>query len=73
MLFRSQAERVYQLTELQYDEGQATQLQVFSAQLALLQARTNFAQALTNYYVANAGANRAMGVVSPEIGRAGRG
>lgn len=57
-----QAERVYQLTEMRYDEGLATQLDVFSAQLALLQARTNLAQALTNYYVADAGLDRALGV-----------
>lgn len=56
-----QAQRVYELTQMRYDKGLATQLDVFSAQLSLNQARTNLAQALTDYYVADAGLDRAVG------------
>lgn len=56
-----QAARVYDLTAMRYEKGLATQLEVFSAQLALLQARTNLAQALADYYVADAGLDRALG------------
>lgn len=47
-----QAQRVYDLTVLRYERGLATQLQVSDARLALLQARSNLAQALTTYYTA---------------------
>ncbi len=53
------AERVYELTELRYDQGLSTQLEVSDARLALLQARTNLAQAIADYYVADAGLVRA--------------
>lgn len=53
------AERVYELTVLRYDRGLATQLEVSDARLALLQARTNLAQAVRDYYVADAGLTRA--------------
>ncbi|HEX6940971.1 MAG TPA: TolC family protein [Longimicrobiales bacterium] len=56
-----QAERVYALTELQYEKGMATQLEVSEARLALLQARTNLAQALTDYHIADAALLRALG------------
>ncbi len=56
-----QARRVYDLTELRYEKGLATQLDVFSARLSLNQARVNLAQALTDFYVADAGVDRAMG------------
>jgi outer membrane protein TolC len=57
----SQAQRVYDLTVLRYDRGLATQLEVSDARLALLQARTNLAQALSDFYVAEATVNRALG------------
>jgi outer membrane protein TolC len=56
-----QAQRVYDLTELRYGKGLATQLDVFSAQLSLNQARTNLAQAVTDFYVADAQVDRAVG------------
>jgi outer membrane protein len=56
-----QAQRVYDLTVLRYDRGLATQLEVSDARLALLQARTNLAQALSDFYVAEATVTRALG------------
>ncbi len=57
-----QAQRVYELTLLRYDRGLATQLEVSEARLALLQARTNLAQAIADFYIAEAGLSRALGV-----------
>ncbi|HET9984835.1 MAG TPA: TolC family protein [Longimicrobiales bacterium] len=57
----TQAQRVYDLTVLRYDKGLATQLEVNDARLALLQARTNLAQALADYYIAEATVTRAVG------------
>lgn len=59
-----QAQRVYDLTVLRYEQGQATQLEITDARLALLEARTNLAQALTDFHIADAGVNRAMGVTT---------
>ena len=56
-----QAQRVYDLTVLRYERGLATQLEVSDARLALLQSRTNLAQALTDFYVAESGVSRALG------------
>ncbi|HEX6558054.1 MAG TPA: TolC family protein, partial [Longimicrobiales bacterium] len=57
----TQAQRVHDLTVLRYDRGLATQLEVSDARLGLLQARTNLAQALSDYYVAEATVARAVG------------
>lgn len=57
----SQAQRVYELTELRFGEGLATQLDVSSARLALQQARLNEATAHHAYYLALALAERALG------------
>lgn len=57
-----QAQRVHDLTVLRYQQGLATQLEVTDARLALLQARTNLAQAISNFYMADAGVSRAVGV-----------
>ena len=57
----TQAQRVYDLTVLRYDRGLATQLEVTDSRLALLQARTNLAQSLSDYYVAEATVTRALG------------
>ncbi len=54
------AQRVYDLTVLRYNQGLATQLEVNDARLALLQARTNLAQAITDYHLADAGVTRAV-------------
>ena len=59
-----QAQRVYELTVLRFDQGQATQLEVSDSRLALLQARSNLAQALTAYYIANASVRRALGLTA---------
>ena len=56
-----QAQRVYDLTVLRYERGLATQLEVSDARLALLQARTNLAQAIADFYIADAGVSRAIG------------
>lgn len=53
------AERVYDLTVLRYEQGLATQLEVADARLALLQARTNLAQAVADFHIADAGLVRA--------------
>jgi len=58
----TQAERVHELTQLRYDEGLATQLDVSSARLALQQARLNAARAYHDFYAALARAERALGV-----------
>ncbi|HEX7048744.1 MAG TPA: TolC family protein [Longimicrobiales bacterium] len=55
------AERVYDLTVLRYEQGVATQLEVSESRLALLQARTNLAQAIADYYIADASVQRARG------------
>ncbi len=55
-----QAQRVHDLTVLRYEQGLATQLEVSDARLALLQARTNVAQALADFYTADASVTRAL-------------
>ncbi len=54
------AQRVYDLTVLRYEQGLATQLEVNDARLSLLQARTNQAQAVTDFYIADAGLTRSL-------------
>lgn len=62
-----QAQRVYDLTVLRYEKGLATQLETSDARLALLQARTNLAQAISDYYVADAQMRKALGLsTAPE-------
>ena len=56
-----QAQRVYDLTVLRYEQGLASQLEVSDARLALLQARTNLAQAVADFHIANANLARATG------------
>lgn len=64
-----QAQRVYDLTVLRYQQGLATQLEVTDARLALLQSRTNLAQAISAFYLADAGVARAAGTpaVAPTL------
>ena len=57
----AQAQKVYDLTVLRYDRGLATQLEVSDARLALLQAGTNLAQALSDFYIAEATVQRSLG------------
>lgn len=56
-----QAQRVHDLTVLRFDRGLGTQLEVSDARLALLQARTNVVQAIADFYIADAGVERALG------------
>lgn len=56
-----QAQRVYDLTVLRYEQGLASQLEVSEARLSLLQARTNLAQAGADFQIANARVSRALG------------
>jgi outer membrane protein TolC len=65
-----QAQRVYDLTVLRYDQGMASQLEVTDARLSLLQARANRAQAIAQYYIADASVQRARGVSSDALLRA---
>ncbi len=55
------AQRVYDLTTLRYRQGLATQLEVSQSRLELLQARSNLAQAIADFYIADAGLVRATG------------
>ena len=61
-----QAQRVYDLTILRYGQGQATQLEISEARLSLLQARSNVAQALADFYIADAAVTRAVGATTVE-------
>ena len=65
-----QAQRVYDLTVLRYDQGMASQLEVTDARLSLLQARANRAQAIAQYFIADASVQRARGVSSPALSQA---
>jgi outer membrane protein TolC len=56
-----QAQRVHDLTVLRYEQGLATQLEVSDARLALLQARTNLAQAISDFRIADASLTRSLG------------
>jgi outer membrane protein TolC len=60
-----QAQRVYDLTVLRYDQGLASQLEVSDARLSLLQARTNLAQAVSDFQIADATLSRTIGVTVP--------
>lgn len=55
------AAEVHELTVLRYDQGLATHLEVSQARLGLLTARTQLAQALADYYIAEAALRRATG------------
>ncbi len=56
-----QAQRVHDLTVLQYEAGLATQLEVSDARLALLRSRTTLAQAIADFHLATAAVMRARG------------
>lgn len=65
-----QAQKVYDLTVLRYDQGLATHLEVSEARLGLLMAKSNFAQAVAQYYIADAGLQRALGASSAALSTA---
>ena len=54
-----QAAEVYRLTQLSYERGVVTQLQVTDSRTALLQSRSNLVQALADYYLADSNLLRA--------------
>ncbi|MGK7311894.1 MAG: TolC family protein [Candidatus Longimicrobiales bacterium M2_2A_002] len=64
-----QAVRVYELTELRFGEGLATQLDISDARLALQQARLNEVQAYHDAYVALARVERALGTAVGTVER----
>ena len=64
-----QARRVYELTELRFEEGLATQLDISDARLGLQQARLNEVQAYHDAHVALARAERALGLAVETIER----
>lgn len=66
-----QAQRVHDLTVLRYEQGLATQLEVTDARLSLLQSRTNLAQAIADFHLADAGVTRALGTTTPRAARSG--
>ncbi|HEX6036998.1 TolC family protein, partial [Longimicrobium sp.] len=57
----AEAEEAFRLASLRYARGLGTQLDVSDAQLALLTARTNEAQATFDVYLASAELARALG------------
>jgi outer membrane protein len=57
----SQAEEVYRLTALRFQQGLSIQLEVNDARFSLQQARANEVQAFHDYHVALARAERALG------------
>jgi len=65
-----QAQRVYDLTVLRYDQGLTSHLDVSDARLSLLQARANLAQSIAQYYIADASVQRALGSSSAVLSRA---
>lgn len=57
-----QAQESVRIAELNFSEGLATTLDVSSAQVALIQAKTNYAQALYDYVMSLAKLDKAMGI-----------
>lgn len=57
-----QAQESLRIAELNFSEGLATTLDVSSAQAALIQAKTNYSQALYDYVISLAQLDRAMGI-----------
>lgn len=60
-----QAEEALKLADLQYEAGDATQLDVLQARVSLTEARLNQAEANYRYQVAEAQVRRAIGVAAP--------
>ncbi len=56
-----QAEENYRVTNAKFKEGLALNSDLLDAEVALLQAKTNYTQSLTEYEVAEAGLERAIG------------
>ena len=58
------ADEALRLANLMYEEGVSTQLDVMSSQLALTQARLNYASALYEYQMARYGLRRVSGTLT---------
>ena len=56
-----QAEKAFEIIETRYKNGLATNLEFLDAQLASLQARTNYLSAVRNYYTSRADIYKAIG------------
>jgi outer membrane protein len=57
----TQAEKTYEIIDIRYRNGLATNLEFMDVQLAAMQARTNYLSALKNYYTAKAEIKKAIG------------
>ena len=57
----SQAEENYRVTDAKFKQGLALNTDLLDAEVALLQAKTNYTQSLADYKVAEAGLERAVG------------
>jgi len=57
----SQAEKAFEIIEKRYKNGLATNLEYMDAQLAAMQARTNYLSALKDYYSSKAEIQKAIG------------
>ena len=57
----SQAEENYRVTDAKFKQGLALNTDLLDAEVALLQAKTNYTQSLVDYEVAEAGLERAVG------------
>jgi outer membrane protein len=57
----TQAEKTYEIIDVRYRNGLATNLEFMDVQLAAMQARTNYLSALKNYYTAKAEIKKAVG------------
>ncbi|HTX19571.1 MAG TPA: TolC family protein [Bacteroidota bacterium] len=57
----SQAEENYRVTDAKFKQGLALNTDLLDAEVALLQAKTNYTQSLVDYEVAEAGLERAIG------------
>ncbi|MGB3480257.1 MAG: TolC family protein [bacterium] len=57
----TQAEKTYNIIDIRYRNGLATNLEFMDVQLAAMQARTNYLSALKNYYTAKAEIKKATG------------
>jgi outer membrane protein len=58
----AKAQEVFRINEIRYQEGVATNLDVIDAQLSLVQAKTNYNQALYEYNVSKAKLENAVGI-----------
>ena len=57
----TQAEKTFDIIDVRYRNGLATNLEYMDVQLAAMQARTNYLSALLDYYTAKAEINKAIG------------